>query len=258
MSELQQMITISRNVIGGEEIQTVDARELYQKLEVKTRFNDWISRRLSDIEAIDNIDFMSFTQNLVSGGKSKEYVLSLDIAKHIAMMEGTEQGKKIRQYFIEVEKAARKAYLEYKKQEEHPLVIMSKRFVAIEEQQKRMLQDQLAQAQKIIESQQKLLLHEELLVKQTDKILDMEAKTDALKQDTGYFIIMAYAKRNGYVGLTKEVAQKLGWRAKKLSKEKGIPTKKAVHEIYGEVGSYHESVLKQVFSESSDLFSFGS
>lgn len=43
------------------------------------------------------------------GRPSKEYIISLDMAKELAMVENNEQGRKIRRYFIEVEKQFRNA-----------------------------------------------------------------------------------------------------------------------------------------------------
>ena len=72
-------------------------------------------RRVEDVGLRDGIDYVitdKFDRNS-AGRPSKEYTLSLDSAKHVALVEGNEQGKKIRQYFIDVEKAARKAMTKY-------------------------------------------------------------------------------------------------------------------------------------------------
>lgn len=146
MSELQQLITISKNVISGEEIQTVDARELHLKLEVKTEFRHWIKRRIEDAKLIDGQDFIVTVKNdrcSTQGGQpSKEYMVSIDAAKHIAMMEGNEQGTKIRQYFIEFEKAAR---LMLKKYNDNPLIAhaeqileMTQKYVKVQEEQQKL------------------------------------------------------------------------------------------------------------------------
>ena len=82
----------------GEKV--VYGMELYEVLGVKSRFNDWVRNRLSDCEAVENEDYKSFTKNLVSGGQSKEYVIKLDIAKEMAMLERNEKGKQVRKYFI--------------------------------------------------------------------------------------------------------------------------------------------------------------
>ena len=55
----------------------------------------------------ENVDFISFTQKgerETGGTILKEYILTLDTAKHIAMMSRGEKAKEIRAYFIEVEK----------------------------------------------------------------------------------------------------------------------------------------------------------
>jgi phage anti-repressor protein len=82
----------------------VDARELHTGLCVSSRFNDWVANRLIECEALENNDFISYTKNLVSGGRTKEYYLKLDLAKEMAMLERNEKGREYRRYFIEVEK----------------------------------------------------------------------------------------------------------------------------------------------------------
>lgn len=86
----------------GEKV--VYGSELHSVLAVKSRFNDWIRNRLNDCEASENDDFEALTKNLVSGGQAKEYIIKLDTAKEMAMLERNEKGKQVRRYFIQVEK----------------------------------------------------------------------------------------------------------------------------------------------------------
>jgi phage anti-repressor protein len=101
---------ITNITINGEEQPTVNARELWRALESKQEFSNWIKNRLTEFtEGVD------FTVDKIINGENKgrfaaiEYTLTLDTAKHLAMLERNENGKKIRQYFIEFEKNARKA-----------------------------------------------------------------------------------------------------------------------------------------------------
>lgn len=85
----------------------VDARALYEALGSQRQFGNWITNRLRQLNAEESLDyqvFNKFVKNLQGGRPSKEYIVSLDIAKHIAMMEGTKRGKEVRKYFIECEK----------------------------------------------------------------------------------------------------------------------------------------------------------
>jgi len=87
--------------------QLISARELHEFLEVKTRFNDWIRGKVEKYGFIENEDFISLTENLVSGGKQFNYILKLDMAKEISMIENNEKGRMARKYFIECEKKLR-------------------------------------------------------------------------------------------------------------------------------------------------------
>lgn len=82
----------------------VSARELHEFLEVKTRFNDWIRNRIDKYGFIENEDFVTVTKNLVNGGKETDYILKIDMAKELSMVENNEKGRQARKYFIECEK----------------------------------------------------------------------------------------------------------------------------------------------------------
>lgn len=107
---MNEIINITETTINDEEVNAVNARDLWQKLESKRQFGDWIKDRLEGFT--EGRDFL-ISQNCETKGRggdkrSVDYIISLDVAKHIAMLERNEQGRKIRQYFIEVEKNARK------------------------------------------------------------------------------------------------------------------------------------------------------
>lgn len=89
----------------------VDARDLHGFLNVGTRFNDWISRQIEKYGFVEGEDFYSFlSKTSERGGRpTTDYILKLDMAKELAMVENNEQGRKIRKYFIEVEKRFRQS-----------------------------------------------------------------------------------------------------------------------------------------------------
>jgi len=101
------MIEIIKHQIGNSEVYSVNARDLHQKLEVKKQFADWFKYQIKSLRLVENTDFISFHKNVkreIGSTKITEYVITLDIAKHIAMASRTDNGFKVRNYFIEVEK----------------------------------------------------------------------------------------------------------------------------------------------------------
>ena len=105
---MNELINITKAAINNEEVNAVNARELWEKLEITTRFNDWISRRIDEYGFEEGKDFYSKLSKS-HGRPSQEYIISLDMAKELAMVENNEQGRKIRKYFIEVEKQYRRS-----------------------------------------------------------------------------------------------------------------------------------------------------
>lgn len=85
----------------------VDARDLWSKLGIKHKFSDWISILIRDYEFIEGVDFNYFYGKSTGGRPSKEYIISVTMAKEISMVTKTDIGKKVRRYFIKCEKILR-------------------------------------------------------------------------------------------------------------------------------------------------------
>ena len=93
----------------GEKV--VYGSELHEVLGVKSRYREWIDRRLLDIDAVENEDFQAAEFSAPSGQTKKDHIIKLDAAKEMAMLERNEKGKQVRRYFIRVEKKYKAASL---------------------------------------------------------------------------------------------------------------------------------------------------
>lgn len=85
----------------------VSGRQLHETLGVKTRYNDWFNRMI-EFGFTENEDYLAITQKRVTAQGNAthqtDHVIKLDMAKEIAMIQRTEKGKEVRQYFIQIEK----------------------------------------------------------------------------------------------------------------------------------------------------------
>ena len=85
--------------------QTVSARELHEKLNIGTRFNDWFPR-MAEYGFIEGTDFYSKMSKTENGGRpSVDYEITVDMTKQICMIQRTPEGKAVRLYLINLEKA---------------------------------------------------------------------------------------------------------------------------------------------------------
>lgn len=107
--EMNELIKVNDGSIAEKNQKTVDARELHGFLKVGRKFHGWITGRIDDYEFKEGIDYVK--QRSQTGPALNrfevEYVLSLDMAKELSMIERTENGRVARKYFIEVEKKFR-------------------------------------------------------------------------------------------------------------------------------------------------------
>lgn len=100
------LINITTNNIGGSLIETVNARELHEFLEVGRDFTNWIKGRIEQYGFVEGQDFTPILAKSSGGRPSTEYHLSLNMAKELSMVERNEKGKQARRYFIECERIA--------------------------------------------------------------------------------------------------------------------------------------------------------
>ena len=91
----------------------VSGRELHEVLKIGTQFTKWI-QRMVEYGFIEGVDFTTISQKrlTVQGNATEfiDYILTLEMAKHIAMVQRTEIGMRVRNYFIECEKAVTNPY----------------------------------------------------------------------------------------------------------------------------------------------------
>ena len=91
--------------------QTVSARELHKQVGSTERFSTWFERQLQygfvEKEDYTSVKILTEVQN--NGGVQQreltDHKLSVDMAKHICMVQRNEKAKQIRQYLIDLEKA---------------------------------------------------------------------------------------------------------------------------------------------------------
>ena len=104
---MKKLISIQQKEITGQQIKTVNARELHVFLEVGKVFGAWIQERIDQFGFTEGHDFVVVSEsgkNPLGGRPSKEYALTLDMAKELSMVERSAKGKQARQYFIECER----------------------------------------------------------------------------------------------------------------------------------------------------------
>lgn len=87
---------------------TVSARELHEVLNIGTQYTKWFER-MKEYGFSENVDFKAVSQKrLTAQGNETTYIdheISIDMAKQICMIQRSPEGKQIRQYFIDLEKA---------------------------------------------------------------------------------------------------------------------------------------------------------
>ena len=91
---MKELITIHPNTpINNKPIPTVSARDLHRFMEVGRDFSNWIKGRIEEFEYEEGRDFIVITGSpvLASGeinpNPPKEYYITLDMAKELAMVE---------------------------------------------------------------------------------------------------------------------------------------------------------------------------
>lgn len=90
---------------------TVLARDLYKELGVKEKYTDWF-KRMCEYGFSEDVDYCSFlsessfsekSEKPKGGRPSVDHQITIPMAKELCMLQRTDKGKQMRQYFIAVE-----------------------------------------------------------------------------------------------------------------------------------------------------------
>jgi phage anti-repressor protein len=124
--------------------QAVNTRELHEFLEVGKAYSDWFKYRADQVGLIEGEDFITILGKSSGGRPATDYIVPIDIAKEIAMMENNEKGREVRRYFITVEKKYRQQHkplsqVEILAQSAQLLLEQDKRLTVVERKQTAMI-----------------------------------------------------------------------------------------------------------------------
>jgi phage anti-repressor protein len=99
----QEIIPIEQGELGL----MVNSRLLHKKLNSGRQYANWINEKINRYRFKEGMDFLTILLKSTGGRKATDYIVTLDVAKELAMVEENEYGRAIRRYFIEVEKQYR-------------------------------------------------------------------------------------------------------------------------------------------------------
>lgn len=127
-NDFAAIVPVIAGQIGGRESNIVSAKALHKVLGVGRDFSNWIKDRIDEYGFTSAIDYVLFDSPVLAnqstnfeqentnwvtkrGGdrRSKDYGLSLGMAKELAMVERNEQGRAVRRYFIQCEEALQRS-----------------------------------------------------------------------------------------------------------------------------------------------------
>lgn len=98
------------HTLANQSQETINARDLHERLSVGRDFPTWIKSRIETYGFIEGEDYSPFlvkTKSWLGGRPKTEYFLTLDMAKELAMLENNPQGRAIRRALINMERQLR-------------------------------------------------------------------------------------------------------------------------------------------------------
>jgi prophage antirepressor-like protein len=102
-------------------------------------------------------------------------------------------------------------------------------------------------AQAYLEHERRMAQIEVTQKEQEQRLLEVESKQMTI--DKNFYTIAGYANLKGFKGISRKLASDIGRKASGLSRRRGYEIGNEYDARYGKVHTYHEDMLKEVFSE---------
>lgn len=170
---------------------TVMGRDLHMALNIQTPYKQWFDR-MCEYGFTENIDFCTNLCESTGGRPSVDHQLTVDMAKQICMIQRSPEGRKYREYFLEIER-----------QWNNPEAIMARALKIAD----RKLLDVTAQMQQLTAKNEQLTEeNEELYIKtiqqehQIDQLQPLANYTSIILANPGLVTITQIAKDYGMSG----------------------------------------------------------
>lgn len=226
----------------GEKV--VYGTELHEVLKVKSKFADWIKNRLQDCDAIECEDFETFSKILEKGRPSTEYLIRLDTAKEMAMLERNDIGKQVRKYFIEVEKRHKQAAIDRSQ-----LSPQLQQFYALADGQAKMELEQKRQAEHLSRIEQTVTNMKEIFGQPIgDWKAEINSRVREISQRSGIDYQALYNQLYGELETTAHCSLKRLQDNKVARMEKAGNTKTAIKDGTTKIAIiYEKPQLKAIF-----------
>lgn len=116
----------------------VMGRELHEKLGIKTAYKDWFPR-MAEYGFAEGTDYFTELKNVRREDgrqmpqKQADHIMTLDMAKHIAMIQRTPQGMAIRQKLIQLEKETTQQIMAPMSKELQAIFVLDNRTVQLDQ-----------------------------------------------------------------------------------------------------------------------------
>ena len=131
---MNDLIHIQQTQIGTESVNSVNIKDLVEAVGVLTHPSQWFQRQVSKYGFIENEDYLILKSEKQTSSGIKhilDYIVTVDTAKELAMLVNNERGRKVRKYFISIEKQATKPMTQ--------IEIVAQTAVALAEQEKKLI-----------------------------------------------------------------------------------------------------------------------
>lgn len=216
------LIPVYEDSFNGGIVKVTTGRELHKALKIKTPYTQWFER-MKEYGFTENIDFVSLSQNCEKpqGGRPEiNHIITLDMAKHIAMIQRNEIGMRLREYFIRVEEKFRIGQFMTPQSEDEIIIqsmqILQNRVVRLQLENQQLSKDVIVLGEKNQSLQTSLdRTNEELVVYQHrsqyfDEIIEKKnlLNTGDIAHDYG----MSATQLNKILYMLKIIKNKRKWR----------------------------------------------
>lgn len=233
-------------------IKVVNGRELHQVLQSGQDFSTWVKKRLTECDAEENKDYDRLHKKMEANNATMiEYIIKLDTAKEMAMLERNDKGKQVRKYFIAVEEKYKQGVVDRSQlspqlQSLYGLIETQARQ---ELEQKRIAEEQKKQSEQIQKVEDTVTTIKEIL---TEPIGDWKAEINSRVREisikSGVDYQTLYGQLYGELETTAHCSLKRLQDNKKARMEKAGNTKTAIKDATTKIAIIFEKPqLKAIF-----------